>query len=195
MIASGKEEREKEVEQGRMSPPYPSVYEREEFVWDEHIRLYILLIYFQHSGFMVIGKALPSRSFPDESIFLPLLHFFLLCSGNVGRKAFERNNTKRKKSEVMDCNANTNCIKTSLGRVSLLFFLILSHFHRCSALRTDASLSLPCSQLLWSSRDQLWPIYNSWCLLMTFNDDLLWIIKPGSPTANINFNYSVGSPW
>lgn len=28
---------------------------------------------------------------------------------------------------------------------------------------------------------------------MTFNDDLLWLIKPASVTGNINFNYSASA--
>lgn len=87
MMASVKEEREGR-DGGRSvcvyvggSPPFPSICEREDLMWDEHIRLFIRPIYFQPSGFMVIGKALPSLPpSQKESIFLPLLHFSVSAS-------------------------------------------------------------------------------------------------------------------
>lgn len=79
MMASVKEEREtKRGGWGRKGAGVAFIREREELVWDEHIRLFIRLIYFQPSGFMVIGKALPARSFPEgvdispSPSFLPL---------------------------------------------------------------------------------------------------------------------------
>lgn len=57
----------------------PLVREREELMWDEHIRLFIRPVYFQPSGFMVIGKALPSRSFPEGVNISPSPSFLPLC--------------------------------------------------------------------------------------------------------------------
>lgn len=144
MMASGK--KRKEGKEGTVSPPYSSVCEREELMWDEHIGLFILLIYFQPSGFMVIGKALPTRSFPEgvnispSPSFLPLCSFFFsfLCvlfsnsifspkhhSAFLGRRnaVSLREPIKKKKCRTQSPTSTSILQKLYSGHVSpLLFF-------------------------------------------------------------------------
>lgn len=150
-----------------------------------NVGLFILLIYFQPSGFMVIGKALPTRSFPEgvnispSPSFLPLCSFFFsfLCvlfsnsifspkhhSAFLGRwNAVSLREPKKKKKNVEHkVQHQHQSFKNFTQDMSVpCSFFLVSHFHPCSGLYSDASLSLPCSQLLWASGGQLWPIYNS----------------------------------
>ena len=137
-------------------------------MWDEHIRLFIRPVYFQPSGFMVIGKALPSRSFPEgvnispspsflplclffsNSIFSPKHHSPLPRTGKECWKAFERNkthththtHTHRQKCEVTERSASSDPGKTPAQDVSHFPALLIAVIHRCSVSLTDASLSL-----------------------------------------------------
>lgn len=140
--------------------------EREELMWDEHIRLFIRPIYFQPSGFMVIGKALPSRSFPEgvnispSPSFLPLCLFFsnsifspkhhsLPSVHRQGMLEGTRKETKHERkarssahtqTRMRERGANRDPVKT---RDISHFLCLITLIHHCLlVLLTDASLSL-----------------------------------------------------
>lgn len=103
---------------GEGSPPFPSVCEREELMWDEHIRLFIQPVYFQPSGFMVIGKALPSRSFPEGVNISPSPSFLPLCL------FFSNSIFSQKKAR----NAHTRCVTLHNAMPTVITDKLSSHF-------------------------------------------------------------------
>lgn len=145
---------------------------------------------------MVIGKALPSRSFPEgvnispSPSFLPLCLFFSNSifspkhhypprTGKECCKAFGRNKTctRGQKCEVILPTVIPENLPLRINST----FCVLSVIHLYISLFTAlVGLSRPTAAFLRCR-----------CLLMTFNDDLLWLIKPASVTGSINFNYSV----
>ena len=184
MIASVKEERERR-EGGGGSTPLPSVCEREELMWDEHIRLFIRPVYFQPSGFMVIGKALPSCSFPEgvnispspsflplclffsNSIFSPKHHSPLPRTGKECWKAFERNKTHTHththtakvwgyRTQCQQWSRKNSCS----GRLPLPCPSYRSYPSLLCLAHRCIFISLR-SRLLWGSRDRLWPFYGA----------------------------------
>lgn len=184
-------------------------------MWDEHIRLFIRPVYFQPSGFMVIGKALPSRSFPEgvnispSPSFLPLCLFFSnsifspkhhspLSTHRQGmlEGIWEKQNTHTHTHTYIDKSVRLQ--KPTVIPEKLLLLRTspdLSRFPIAALCCLQMHLYLsPFTALVGLSRPTV-AFLRRWCLLMTFNDDLLWLIKPGSVTGNINFNYSVVRSW
>lgn len=138
-------------------------------MWDEHIRLFIRPVYFQPSGFMVIGKALPSRSFPEGVNISPSPSFLRLCLffsnsifspkhhsplsmhrqgmlEGIGEKHNTSKDTElvhahRQKCELPERSVNSDPGKTPTQDVSH-FLHIITVIHRCSVSLTNASLSV-----------------------------------------------------
>ena len=170
MIASVKEEREKEREErgrrgGHLHSP-PSVKEKSSCGMNTFVYSFGPSI-FSPVGLWLLERRCRLAPSQKESIFLPLLHFSLSASfsliqyflqnttlpfhaqaRNAGRHLREtkhthtHTHTHRQKCEVTERSASSDPGKTPAQDVSHFPALLIAVIHRCSVSLTDASLSL-----------------------------------------------------